>query len=179
MVRIRQRWWRHQMEPFSALLALWAGNSPVTGEFPAQRPVMRSFDVLFALCLNKRFSKQWRRRWFEMSSWSLWRHCNERWITVIAVYHWLSLNLRTCFPFATGRCGCNFRSVSTFTYWYLEHLAPQNHTGELKTLVQLMTWCRQAKSHYLSQWWPRSMSPYELSLDLDICVGPISHQTIA
>ena len=40
-------WWRHQMEPISALLALCAGNSPVTGEFPAQRPVTRSFDVFF------------------------------------------------------------------------------------------------------------------------------------
>ena len=38
-------WWRHQMETFSALLVLCAGNSPVTGEFPAQRPVTRSFDV--------------------------------------------------------------------------------------------------------------------------------------
>ena len=38
-------WWRHQMETFSALLALCAGNSPVTGEFPAQRPVTRSFDL--------------------------------------------------------------------------------------------------------------------------------------
>ena len=37
-------WWRHQMETFSALLALYAGNSPVTDEFPAQRPVTRSFD---------------------------------------------------------------------------------------------------------------------------------------
>ena len=27
-------WWRHQMETFSALLALCAGNSPVPGEFP-------------------------------------------------------------------------------------------------------------------------------------------------
>ena len=27
-------WWRHLMEIFSALLALCAGNSPVTGEFP-------------------------------------------------------------------------------------------------------------------------------------------------
>ena len=27
-------WWRHQMETFSALLALCAGNSPDTGEFP-------------------------------------------------------------------------------------------------------------------------------------------------
>ena len=44
-------WWRHQMETFSALLALCAGNSPVTGEFPAQRPVTQSFDVFFDLCL--------------------------------------------------------------------------------------------------------------------------------
>ena len=48
-------WWRHQMEPFSALLALCAGNSPVPGEFPAQNPVTRSFDVFFDLRLNKRW----------------------------------------------------------------------------------------------------------------------------
>ena len=45
-------WWRHQMETFSALLALCAGNSPVTGEFPAQRPVTRSFGVFFDLRLT-------------------------------------------------------------------------------------------------------------------------------
>ena len=45
-------WWRHQMETFSALLAICAGNSPVTGEFPAQRPVTRSFDVFFDLRLK-------------------------------------------------------------------------------------------------------------------------------
>ena len=28
-------WWRNQMETFSALLAICAGNSPVPGEFPA------------------------------------------------------------------------------------------------------------------------------------------------
>ena len=42
----------------SALLALCAGNSQVTGEFPTQRPVMRSFDVFFDLRLNKRLNKQ-------------------------------------------------------------------------------------------------------------------------
>ena len=47
------------MEAFSALLAICAGNSPVTGEFPAQGSVMRSFDVFFDLRLNKRLSKQW------------------------------------------------------------------------------------------------------------------------
>ena len=51
-------WWRHQMETFSTLLAICAGNSPGTGEFPAQRPVTRSFDVFFDLHLNKRLSKQ-------------------------------------------------------------------------------------------------------------------------
>ena len=38
-------WWRHQMETFSALLSICAGNSPVPSEFPAQRPVTRSFVV--------------------------------------------------------------------------------------------------------------------------------------
>ena len=69
-------WWRHQMETFSALLAICAGNSPVPGEFPAQRPVTRSFDVFFDLRLNKRLSKQPWVWWFDTPSWSLWRHCN-------------------------------------------------------------------------------------------------------
>ena len=79
-------WWRHQMETFhkrgiiayvncsltvykwiclnqtevlSALLALCVGNSPVTGELPAQRPVTRILDIFFDLSLNKRrLSKQ-------------------------------------------------------------------------------------------------------------------------
>ena len=53
------------METFSALLAICAGNSPVPGEFPTQRPVTRSFDVYFELRPNKRLSKQSR---------PLWRH---------------------------------------------------------------------------------------------------------
>ena len=61
-------WWLHQMETFSTLRALWAGNSPVTGEFPTQRPVTRSFDVFFGLRLNKLLSKQLWGWWFEMPS---------------------------------------------------------------------------------------------------------------
>ena len=44
------------METFSALLAFYAGNSPVTGEFPTQRPVTQSFDVFFDLRLNQQLS---------------------------------------------------------------------------------------------------------------------------
>ena len=52
-------WWSHQMETFSALLALSACNSPITGVFPSQRPVTRSFDVFFIF------------------AWTLWCQCNE------------------------------------------------------------------------------------------------------
>ena len=70
-------WWRHQVETFSALLILCAGNSPVTSEFLAQRPVTRSFDVFFDLRLNKQLSKRSCGWWFETPSRSLWRRCNE------------------------------------------------------------------------------------------------------
>ena len=69
-------WWRHQMETFSTLLAICAGNSPVPGVFPAQRPVTRSFGVFFYLRLNKRLSKQSWGWWFETLSRPLWRLCN-------------------------------------------------------------------------------------------------------
>ena len=63
-------WWRHQMEIFSALLAIWAGNSP------AQRPVTWSFDVYFDLRPNKRLSKQSLGWWFETLLPPLLRHRN-------------------------------------------------------------------------------------------------------
>ena len=60
-------WWRHQMEKISTLLAICAGNSPVIGEFPAQRPVMLS--LMFSLIcpwingwVNNREAGDWRRQ---------------------------------------------------------------------------------------------------------------------
>ena len=55
---------RHQMETFSALLAICTGKPPVTGGFSSQRPVTRSFDVFFdiGMRLNKRLRKQSKRR---------------------------------------------------------------------------------------------------------------------
>ena len=64
------------MEAFSALLVICAGYSPVSGEFPTQRPVTRSFDVFFDLRLNKRLSKQSWGWLFETLSCPWWRHCN-------------------------------------------------------------------------------------------------------
>ena len=62
------------------------GNSPVTGEFPSQRPVTRIFDVFFDR-LNKRFSKQSWGWWFETPSHSLWHHCNGG--------HWWQMRIMT------------------------------------------------------------------------------------
>ena len=52
-------WWRHQMETFSALEAICAGNSP-----------------MFSLICTRTNGKQSIRRWFETPSRSLWCHCN-------------------------------------------------------------------------------------------------------
>ena len=64
---------------FRVLLAICAGNSPVPGEFPAQRPVTQSFGAFFDLRLNKRLSKQSWGWWFEALSHPLWRHLNDAW----------------------------------------------------------------------------------------------------
>ena len=37
---------------------------------------------------------------------------------------------------------------------------PLDLTDDKSTLVQVMAWCRQATSHYLSQCWPSFLSPY-------------------
>ena len=66
------------METFSTLLVICVGNSAVHGEFPAQRPVTRSFDVFFDLRLNKSLSKKSWGWWFETPLCPLWRHSNEK-----------------------------------------------------------------------------------------------------
>ena len=69
--------------PGASVIYSWWGNifvllaiCEVTCEFPSQRPVTRSFDIIFDLCLNKRLSKQPRLRWFEAPPRPFCRHCN-------------------------------------------------------------------------------------------------------
>ena len=80
------------METFSALLALCPGNSPVTGEFPSQMPVTRSFDAFFDVRLNKGLSRQLRCWWFEKSSRSLWRQGNECYVHTKWIYSFTAIN---------------------------------------------------------------------------------------
>ena len=62
------------------------------GEFPTQRPVTRSFDVIFDLRLNKRLSKQPWGWWFETPSRSLWRQRNDPivhiWVQIMLCLMW-------------------------------------------------------------------------------------------
>ena len=105
-----QPWWRHQMETFSTSLTLCAGNSPITGEFPSQSPVTRSFDVFFDLRLNKRLSKQSWDWWFETPSCLLWRHCNDHVCTYEALWYlWKS---RRWFYMCHFISGIVFRIIS-------------------------------------------------------------------
>ena len=67
---------------------------------------------------------------------------------------------------ASGTCGSNFTSIFyKLISWAPSDeigfgLGPQNPLDVMSTMVQVMAWCHQATSHYLSQCWPRSMLPY-------------------
>ena len=64
------------METFSALLALCEGNPPVTGGFPSQKPVTRTFDVFFDQRLNKRLANT-------RDAGDLRRHCDHYYVIVM------------------------------------------------------------------------------------------------
>ena len=99
-------------------------TDPLCGEFtghpgiPSQRPVTRSFDVFFDLYLNKRLSKQQRRRWLEMPSCSLWRRCNGYRDDHCSMCNVLKSKISLCFNFVnlfnTVREGteCNWSNLS-------------------------------------------------------------------
>ena len=132
------------MEPFSALLAPCVGNSPVSGEFPAQRPVTRSFDVFFDLRLNKRLSKQAWGWWFETLSSPLWRHCN-------------------------GQIVCAGKITGTLqtTRSYALLFFPKGPVNKRSALVEIMV-----TSSYLDRWWPSDEKWWHSSLTRECGIRP-------
>ena len=144
------------METFSALLAICAGNSPVPGEFPTQRPMTRSFDVYFDLRPNKRLSKQSWGWWFETPSRPLWRHRNattenrhrvnprlapSQWETSLqsnAVSHWLGANLESDSRLAPSQWERSLQSNAT-SHW----LGTNLESACLNiSYIQHQQWCR-------------------------------------
>ena len=151
------------METFSALLALCEGNSLVTGGFPSQRPVVRSFD--FFPHLNKGLRKQSRRRWFETPSRSLckdscWKICKyKRWtyfITYTMECHTSIKHLRnniTCdfvngihFPLQSVRC--RTRGIESLRWRHNGHDCVSNHQPYDCLLNRLFR--RRSKKHQSS-----------------------------
>ena len=100
-------WWSHQMETFSTLLAICAGNTLVNSEFPTQRPATGSFDVFFDLRLNKRWSKRWWGWWFETPSWALWCHCNALRVNLL---------LYKCVQYCSPASGVTLNNVGNYLH---------------------------------------------------------------
>ena len=143
------------METYSASLAICAGNSPVTGEFPAQRPVTRSFDVFFDLRLNTRLSKQSWGWWFETSSGPLWRHCND--IHIYITWTWSSLCIHMPWHLigawsSAGTVVCLLMisymcSNSTISGYQWLHLILVDHMTSFKTAILLLLSVRHGNIH--------------------------------
>ena len=90
-------------------------------------------------------------------------------IITIQYCSWLYLNSLT-----PGKCKWNFRyvifkQILVIGCWGIScEIAliwmSQDFTNDQSILVQVMAWCHQAPSHYLSQCWPRSLSPYGVTM---------------
>ena len=108
-------WWRHLCGEFTG-----------PGEFPAQRPVTRSFDVFFDLHPNKRLSKQWWGWWFEAPSWSLWRQSNVRpWVNQ-SLHVWWSTSVENdiyCVSLVWRR-EIFYKSMPLFVSLCITHIFP-------------------------------------------------------
>ena len=144
------------METFSALLALCADNSTVTGEFSSQRPMTRSFDVFFDLCLNKRLSKQSWGWWFETPSRPLWRHCDDRRIIQFSDVH--SFIHCKCLWLIKNRC---MWYIVIYLICYILYVLSENWRNKIviyRYNQQLVLGAIKTASHYLKQCWHSSLT---------------------
>ena len=122
-------WWHHQME------TLCEGNSPVTGEFPSQRPVTQGFDVFFFICT---WTNGWENNLGADDVRYYHTHCD---ITVMisimaarvkdstgtGIVRWNSLN-------------CLLAEIGHFTS--SQHSPTLTLVSYHLSLVQIMAWCR-------------------------------------
>ena len=94
-------------------------------------------------------------------------HYSTKWLVKCHETWW---HLNSMVP---GRWGCNLKLVISKLIWKINSLSIsreialrwmlQDLIDDKSTLVQVMAWCLQAASHYLSQCCPRSMTSYGVS----------------
>ena len=96
---------------------------------------------------------------------------NQWWLVYWRIY--ASLGLNELNSLAPGRFDYNLKlvnfkllSMKKFLSIFCEIVIrwmPHHLTDHKSTLIQVMTWCRQATSHYLSQCWSKSLSPHYIT----------------
>ena len=138
-------WWRHELETFSAILAICAGNPPVTGEFPAQMPVTRSFDVFFDLRLTKRLSKQSRGWWFKTPSRFHFQVVTFLVLSSLASVYALGI-------LATAGLGVVFEIVHPFRYVSFESTEPKCYIFRTDSRFAPSQWEMSLQSNAVSHW---------------------------
>ena len=109
--------------------------------------------------------------WSDCIVQSMWLNHDLTWYNIEYSNAMTNVEHRSDFnSLAPGRPGCHVKTaifnlllligIFTSSNDYALRWMPWDLTNDKSTLVQVMAWCSQATSHYLSQCWPRSMSPY-------------------
>ena len=104
------------------------------------------------------------------TKWQIFCRCSNTFSSVIIIVFSLKFHFSCFNSFAPGKFEWNFRylifkRILVIDGWCISCeigliWMSLDWTDDQSTLVQLMAWCRQATSHYLSQCWPRSLLLY-------------------
>ena len=162
-------WWCYAIEMIAKLLPLCEGHSglvfcegnpPVTSGFPSQSASNMELWCFFVDSPNRLLEKDSKLQWSE--TW--WCLCD------FTVMGWGNSSFVLFNSLAPGKFELNFRHVIfkpilVIDGWDIPcEIAllwmSLDITDDQSSLVLVMAWCRQATSHYLSQCWPRSLSPF-------------------
>ena len=113
---------------FSALLTIGAGNSPVTGEFPSQRPVARRFDFFICACINS---------WINNGeAGDLRRHSTHYDVTLIRRMAVSFSNAYTCRSHKPSRCALLKRSIMIIIFMKLhQNFAVRSSVAHFTNMV--------------------------------------------
>ena len=146
-------WWRHQMETLSALLAICAGNSPVTAEFPSQRPVTQSFDVFLL--------STWTNGWVNnREAGDLRRHRAHYDVTVMCVTNGPNLALQMLVP-------CIYRGLHLFitvAVYVLQLNGAKPSTGTVLSSKRQCFLRRSIGHPQKTDWWSGWQPRYSLEM---------------
>ena len=110
-------------------------GSIVDGRFKEQKVTSNKQSVWFGVCCCNKGIKSLAHGWFQ-------------WTFELMIF---KLILCLMAKWSLVSCNMSIRWMSLYL------------PDDKSILAQVMAWCRQATSHYLSQCWPRYLSPYGIT----------------